>query len=90
MWLYARTISDRQVWLTFDPEETVGEVIHPGGTEKGWKGGGWTIYRFFAARLTASTLTFPISFLIVQNFAFGENGGMGCGRILLSVSPRFC
>ncbi len=38
MWLYARTISDRQVWLTFDPEETVGEVIHPGGTEKGWKG----------------------------------------------------
>jgi hypothetical protein len=30
-------------------------------------------YRFFAARLTASTLTFPVSFLIVLSVAFGEN-----------------
>jgi hypothetical protein len=46
--------------------------------------------RFLAACLTPSTLTFPVSVRIVSSLALGENCGMGVGRFLFNVSPRFC
>jgi hypothetical protein len=45
---------------------------------------------FFAASLTARSLTFPVSFRIVPSVALGENSGIGFGRFLLRVSLRFC
>src|SRR3984885_4695253 len=46
--------------------------------------------RCFEALRTPSTLVLPVSFRMVSSVALGENCGIGVGRFLLSVSPRFC
>ena len=46
-------------------------------------------YRFLAACLTTRSLTCPVSLCMALSFALGENCGMGVGKFLLRVSPRF-
>lgn len=46
--------------------------------------------RFLAAARTSLMLALPVSLRIVPSFALGENCGIGCGRFLFNVSPRFC
>jgi hypothetical protein len=44
---------------------------------------------FAAARLTSASLTWPVALLMLAKGVFGLNPGIGVGRFLFSVSPRF-